>query len=113
MLSEVLRAGHEPTAGLFHLSTPDSILMSYQKLGCSPARVSLVPRVGIVLVVDYALERFCLQGQARDHLRLSSKLSVGLLDEPLLPGKRMPPPWQVLRLLVTPGQRQACFHPTA
>ena len=31
MLSEVLRAGHEPTAGLFHLSTPDSILMSYQK----------------------------------------------------------------------------------
>jgi hypothetical protein len=31
MLSEVLRAGHEPTAGLSHLSTPDSILMSYQK----------------------------------------------------------------------------------
>ena len=29
MLSAVLRAGHEPTAGLFHLSTPDSILMSY------------------------------------------------------------------------------------
>jgi hypothetical protein len=32
MLSEVLRAGHEPTARLSHLSTPDSILMSYQKL---------------------------------------------------------------------------------
>jgi len=32
MLSEVLRAGPEPTAGLSHLSTPDSILMSYQKL---------------------------------------------------------------------------------
>jgi hypothetical protein len=31
MLSEVLRARHEPTAGLSHLSTPDSILMSYQK----------------------------------------------------------------------------------
>jgi hypothetical protein len=30
MLSEVLRAGHEPTARFFHLSTPDSILMSYQ-----------------------------------------------------------------------------------
>jgi hypothetical protein len=29
MLSEVLRAGHEPTAGLSHLRTPDSILMSY------------------------------------------------------------------------------------
>jgi hypothetical protein len=33
MLSAVLRAGREPTAGLSHLSTPDSILMSYQKLG--------------------------------------------------------------------------------
>ena len=32
MLSAVLNAGHEPTAGLFHLSTPDSILMSYQIL---------------------------------------------------------------------------------
>jgi hypothetical protein len=32
MLSEVLRAGHEPTAGLSHLSTPDSILMCYQIL---------------------------------------------------------------------------------
>jgi hypothetical protein len=32
MLSEVLRAGREPTAGLSHLSTPDSILMSYQNL---------------------------------------------------------------------------------
>jgi len=32
MLSEVLRAGHEPTAGFSPLSTPDSILMSYQKL---------------------------------------------------------------------------------
>jgi hypothetical protein len=32
MLSEVLRAGREPTAGLSDLSTPDSILMSYQKL---------------------------------------------------------------------------------
>ena len=31
MLSAVLRAGHEPAAGLFHLSTPDSILMSYPK----------------------------------------------------------------------------------
>jgi hypothetical protein len=29
MLSEVRRAGHEPTAGLSHLSTPDSILMCY------------------------------------------------------------------------------------
>jgi hypothetical protein len=29
MLSEVLRAGHEPTAGLSHLRIPDSILMSY------------------------------------------------------------------------------------
>src|SRR5215831_7277691 len=28
MLSAVLRAGPEPTAGLSHLSTPDSILMS-------------------------------------------------------------------------------------
>src|SRR4030095_7373085 len=31
MLSAVLRAGREPTAGLSHLSTPDSILMSYRK----------------------------------------------------------------------------------
>jgi len=31
MLSEVLRAGHEPTAGLSHLSTPDSILMCYRR----------------------------------------------------------------------------------
>jgi len=31
MLSGVLRAGREPTAGLSDLSTPDSILMSYQK----------------------------------------------------------------------------------
>jgi hypothetical protein len=31
MLSEVLRAGPEPTAGRSHLSTPDSILMCYQK----------------------------------------------------------------------------------
>jgi hypothetical protein len=30
MLSAVLRAGHAPTAGLSHLSTPDSILMSYR-----------------------------------------------------------------------------------
>ena len=29
MLSAVLRARREPTAGLSHLSTPDSILMSY------------------------------------------------------------------------------------
>ena len=28
MLSEVLRAGPEPTAGLSHLRTPESILMS-------------------------------------------------------------------------------------
>jgi hypothetical protein len=35
MLSEVLRAGHEPTAGLSHLSTPDSILMSYQQFALS------------------------------------------------------------------------------
>jgi len=35
MLSEVLRAGPEPTAGLSHLSTPDSILMSYQILKAS------------------------------------------------------------------------------
>ena len=32
MLSEVLRAGPEPTPGLSHLSTPDSILMSCQAL---------------------------------------------------------------------------------
>jgi hypothetical protein len=32
MLSTVLRAGHESTAGLSHLSTPDSILVGYQKL---------------------------------------------------------------------------------
>ena len=32
MLSEGLRAGREPTARLSDLSTPDSILMSYQKL---------------------------------------------------------------------------------
>jgi len=30
MLSEGLRAGPEPFAGLSHLSTPDSILMSYR-----------------------------------------------------------------------------------
>jgi len=33
VLSEVLRAGRESTAGLSPLSTPDSILMCYQKLG--------------------------------------------------------------------------------
>ena len=38
MLSEVLRAEHEPTAGLSHLSTPDSILMCYRKLR-NPRRV--------------------------------------------------------------------------
>src|SRR5262245_66696711 len=32
MLSAVLRAEHEPTARFFHLSTPDSILMSYLSL---------------------------------------------------------------------------------
>ena len=32
MLSEVLRAEHEPTARFSHLSTPDSILMSYLSL---------------------------------------------------------------------------------
>ena len=32
VLSEVLRAGRESTAGLSPLSTPDSILMCYQKL---------------------------------------------------------------------------------
>jgi hypothetical protein len=32
MLSEVRRAGHEPTAGLSHLSTPASILMCYGNL---------------------------------------------------------------------------------
>jgi len=32
MLSEVLRAGRESTAGLSPLSTPDSILMCYQIL---------------------------------------------------------------------------------
>ena len=31
MLSEVLRAGRESTAGLFPLSTPDSILIRYRK----------------------------------------------------------------------------------
>jgi len=31
VLSEVLRAGRESTAGLSPLSTPDSILMCYQK----------------------------------------------------------------------------------
>jgi hypothetical protein len=31
MLSEVLRAGRASTAGLSPLSTPDSILMCYQK----------------------------------------------------------------------------------
>ena len=31
MLSEVLRAGREPTAELSYLSTPDSILMCYRK----------------------------------------------------------------------------------
>ena len=30
MLFEMLRAGREPTAGLSHLSTPDSILMCYE-----------------------------------------------------------------------------------
>jgi hypothetical protein len=35
MLSDVLRAGCEPTAGLSHLSTPDSILMCYQILQAS------------------------------------------------------------------------------
>jgi hypothetical protein len=33
MLSEVLRARHEPTAGLSPLSTPDSILMCYRQVG--------------------------------------------------------------------------------
>src|SRR5207245_1009520 len=33
VLSEVLRAGHESTAGLSPLSTPDSILICYPKLG--------------------------------------------------------------------------------
>ena len=35
MLSAVLNMGPEATAGLFHLSTPDSILMSYQKLAAT------------------------------------------------------------------------------
>ena len=46
MLSAVLNAGHEPTAGLFHLSTPDSILMSYQilqDLGAMRSRYAGVP----------------------------------------------------------------------
>jgi len=35
VLSEVLRAGRASTAGLSPLSTPDSILMCYQKLRAS------------------------------------------------------------------------------
>ena len=45
MLSEVLRAGHEPTAGLSHLSTPDSILMCYPLiLALSVVGLSPFPR---------------------------------------------------------------------
>jgi len=39
MLSEVLRAGCEPTAGHSHLSTPDSILMCHAVYQIMPSYV--------------------------------------------------------------------------
>src|SRR5215831_4720639 len=59
MLSEVLRAGREPTAGLSDLSTPDSILMSYviqAGLGCTG--VTLRPINGRLLVALQECEPF-------------------------------------------------------
>src|SRR5215475_13852578 len=43
MLSALRRAGRSLTAGLSHLSTPDSILMSYQKLSRHRGRRELSP----------------------------------------------------------------------
>src|SRR5262249_20366723 len=59
MLSEVLRAGPEPTAGLSHLSTPDSILMS-----CRNA-IQLASLARVPWHVSIALDIFCYASLAQ------------------------------------------------
>jgi hypothetical protein len=63
MLSEVLRAGHEPTAGLSLLSTPDSILMCYQK-SRRRQRLGVAQRPGASTAHGYL--RICMAGLCYD-----------------------------------------------